>query len=150
MRDVISSPRSPMRLAALSFILVAAVQPARAADIPCGAVEPDVIGIDGLLEDWNEVPGIDIGGGAGDLSFTVKCNYDNRSLYLAVDVRDDYLVRTRAAKPGEDHVEIDFADRDKIEKLVVFPGDSQARVPHKLFWQGGRKSKDVQVADSLQ
>src|SRR5207244_12081254 len=59
-------------------------------------------------------------------------------------------VRTKSARPGEDHVEIDFADRDKIEKLVVFPGDSQARVPRKLFWQGGRRTKDVQVADSLQ
>src|SRR5262245_57547534 len=98
-----------MRLAALLCALaLATTAPARAADIPCGPVEKDVVRVDGLLDDWRDVSGIDIGGRDADFSFTVKCNYDEKTLYLAVDMRDDYLVRSRETRPAEDHVEVAF------------------------------------------
>src|SRR5678815_4808082 len=97
--------RSPTVLPLLLLVvpLSQSPSPARAADVPCGAVEPDVIHVDGILNDWGDVAGIDIGGRDADFSFTVKCNYDAKTLYLAVDVRDDYLVRTRDARAAEDH-----------------------------------------------
>src|SRR5262249_31374762 len=106
---------------------------------------------DGLLDDWNDVSGIDIGGRDNDLSFTVKCNYDASTLYLAIDVRDDYLVRSKQAKPAEDHLAIAFADRGTVEKLVVYPADASA--PHKVFWEPAKKKRPlrgVEVADARQ
>ncbi len=93
---------------------------ARATELTCGPVDPGVIVLDGLLDDWTEVPGVDAGGHDANLSFTVKCNLSPRSLFLLVDVRDDYFARTRQNRPGEDHVELTFAGR----KLVVYPGDA--------------------------
>jgi hypothetical protein len=134
---------------ALPALLLAPLA-ARAADIPCGAVEPDVIHVDGLLDDWSDVAGIDIGGRDRDRSFTAKCNYDAKTLYLAVDVRDNYLVRTRDARATEDHLVIAFAEGDKVEKLIIYPADAEAKAPHKVAWSTGRKLRGVEVAESKQ
>jgi hypothetical protein len=123
---------------------------AAAADIPCGPVEKGVIHVDGLLDDWNDVSGIDIGGRDRDFSFTVKCNYDEKTLYLAIDVRDDYFARTRESKAGEDHLEIAFVDQGKVEKLVVYPADDAAKAPRKVHWSSGHAMKGVEVADAKQ
>src|SRR5947207_1935910 len=112
---------------------------ARARDVPCGGVEPDVIQIDGLLGDWKDVQGHITGDaahivagnaqknwdGPEDLSFITRCNYDEHKLYLAVDVRDERLVRTRKAQPAEDHVIFSFGSR----KLVVWPADLHEDIP---------------------
>jgi hypothetical protein len=74
-----------MRFAALLGVL--APFAAHAADLPCGAVEPGVISLDGITDEWNEVQGVDAGAGDTNLSFTIKCNVDARALYLLVDVR---------------------------------------------------------------
>ena len=133
-----------------ALFLTLPTRSARAADIPCEAVEKDVITPDGLLEDWADVPGIDIGDRDPDFSFTARCNYDADTLYLSVDVRDDYLVRTKAARPGEDHLEILFADGDKLEKLVIHPGDSQSRTPRKVQWIPRHSMQGIEIADALQ
>src|SRR4051794_23488202 len=106
-----------MRIA-LALVLLAS--PALAADLPCGPVDPGVISLDGLTDDWAEVTGVETGGQDPNLSFTVKCNLAPRSLYLLVDVRDDYFARTKQTRPGEDHVELSFGGR----KLLVYPGDA--------------------------
>jgi hypothetical protein len=141
----------PASVFAIALLVVLAAASARAADIPCGPVDPDVIHIDGLLDDWNEVSGIDAGGRERDFSFTVKCNYDARSLYLAIDVRDDYLVRTKEAKPAEDHLQIVFGARGRVERLTIYPADLNAKIPHKVHWSSPKKPvKGVEVAESLQ
>ncbi len=138
-----------MRLAPMVALLVPlAPRFSSAADIPCGAVEPGVIHVDGLIDDWSDVAGIDVGGRDRDFSFTVKCNYDAKTLYLAIDVRDDYLVRTRDARATEDHVEIAFADGTKVDKLVVYPADGA--IPHKVYWSSGTKLRGVETAESRQ
>ncbi|MSP63610.1 MAG: hypothetical protein EXR72_25355 [Myxococcales bacterium] len=119
-------------------------------DIPCGPVEPDVIRVDGLLDDWEGAAGIDVGGRATDLSFTVRCNYDAKTLYLAVDVRDDYLVRTKEGRASEDHLELAFADGEKVDRLVIYPADPAAKAKHGVRWSSGRSVKGIEVAEARQ
>jgi hypothetical protein len=135
-----------MRLAAAASVIAALAVSvsARAADLPCGPVEKGTIRVDGLTEDWNEVDGLDGGGRDSNLSFTIKCNVDDRALYLLIDVRDNYFVRTKAAKPGEDHLVLTFAGH----KLSVFPGDNAA-LPSKLAW-GTKPAKGISAASALQ
>jgi hypothetical protein len=117
---------------------------ARAADLPCGPAESGTINLDGLTDDWSEVPGIDAGGKDANLSFTLKCNVEERTLMLLVDVRDSYFVRTKAAKPGEDHIELTLAGH----RLTIFPGDARA-IPTLARW-GTKPAKNIRAVSALQ
>jgi hypothetical protein len=125
------------------FLLVVAT-PVSATELPCGPVEPGVIALDGLLDDWKEVDGVEVGNGDANLSFTVKCNLAPRALYLLVDVRDDYFARTKQTRPGEDHLELDLGHR----KLVVYPGDA-AQLKDHVSW-GKKPAKKVHTFSALQ
>ena len=93
-----------MRPAALLCLLTVAAAAAPSAaseggEIPCGRVEAGVIRIDGILEDWADVPPLLLAGdGSQDFAVSVKCNYDDRFLYLVADVQDDKLRRDRHSK----------------------------------------------------
>jgi hypothetical protein len=102
------------------ILLLFLVGRAAAADLPCGPAEKGAVELDGLTDDWKDVDGIDAGGRDPNLSFTLKCNVDPTTLYLLVDVRDNYFVRTKAAKPGEDHLELTLGGK----KLHIFPGNA--------------------------
>ena len=128
-------------LVALGFLVAL---PAGAAELACGPVEAGVINLDGLLDDWAEVPGLDAGGRDPNLSFTVKCNLGPRSMYLLVDVRDDYFARTKQTRPGEDHVELTLGGR----KLLVYPGD-QASIKDHVSW-GKKPARGVRSFGALQ
>jgi hypothetical protein len=148
-----------LRLLLVCSVLLA--RPALAAiDIPCGAAEDDSVTIDGLLPDWRGLQGVTLDEPAQvivgrdnwrnpkDLSVTVKCLRSDNNLYLAFDVTDNYLVRMQEAKPGEDHLQIFFADGETLHKLLIYPSDLKG-VPRKI---GGhaRMAKSVQVAEALQ
>jgi hypothetical protein len=133
---------------AAALAVAAVAGPARAADLACGPVEAGVIHVDGILEDWEGVEGLDVGGRDPDLSFTARCNYDAQWLYLAVDVRDDYLARTRDGRTGEDHVEIGFADGAKVDRLVIYPGDPSLGIRRVVRWSSGRPVKGVEIGDA--
>lgn len=117
---------------------------AGAADLPCGPAEKGTILLDGLTDDWAEVEGLDAGGQDANLSFTLKCNVEEHQLFLLVDVRDNYFVRTRQARPGEDHVELTLAGH----KLTLFPGDARA-IPTVARW-GRKPAKNVKAVSALQ
>jgi hypothetical protein len=131
-----------MKLALVLVVLSAA--PALAADLPCGPAEKGTVILDGLTDDWGEVPGIDAGGKDPNLSFTLKCNVEERTLMLLVDVRDSYFVRTRAAKPGEDHFELTLGGH----RLTVFPGDARS-LPTLARW-GAKPAKNIKAVSALQ
>ena len=145
-------------LAGLGVSLLGA-GPASARDVPCGAVEPDVIQVDGLLNDWSDVKGLVtddaahlVGGrawdGPDDLSFLVRCNYDQKRLYLAIDVHDERLVRTRKAQPQEDHVVVTLGAG---RKLVIYPADLHADIPRLVKWNGKPKlPPGLEVAEAMQ
>ena len=129
---------------ALVAVLLLVGARASAADLPCGPAEKGTITLDGLTDDWAEVEGVDAGGRDANLSFTIKCNVEERQLFLLVDVRDNYFVRTKQARPGEDHVELTLAGH----KLVVFPGDARA-IPTVARW-GAKPAKNVKATSALQ
>jgi len=104
---------------ALVLALLLAAPAARAADLPCGPAEKGTIELDGLLDDWKDVDGIDAGGRDANFSLTVKCNVDANALWLMVDVRDNYFARTKAARPGEDHLALTLGGKT----MQIFPGD---------------------------
>ncbi|MBI5480516.1 MAG: hypothetical protein HY906_16785 [Deltaproteobacteria bacterium] len=135
--------------------------PALAAiDIPCHPAEDAAVTIDGLLPDWRDVKGVTLDEpaqvivgrenwrGVKDLSVTVTCLRSDANLYLAFDVTDNYLVRMREAKPGEDHIQIHFADGDNVQKLVIYPSDMKG-VPRKVTGHT-RMAKSAEVAEALQ
>jgi hypothetical protein len=128
----------------MALLLLAVATPASATDLPCGPVEPGVINLDGLTDDWSEVQGVEVGNGDSNLSFTVKCNLAPRALYLLVDVRDDYFARTKQARPGEDHIELSFGHR----KLTIYPGDA-AQLRDRASW-GKKPAKAVRTFGALQ
>jgi hypothetical protein len=128
---------------AVAFVGLAGL--ARAADLPCGPVDKGTIQLDGLTDDWSDVAGLDGGGRDGNASFTLKCNIeDGRTLMLLVDVRDNYMVRTRQARPGEDHLQLTLAGRP----LTVFPGDARA-IPTVVRW-GTKPAPTVKAVSALQ
>ena len=128
------------------FAVLAAFAPAtaRAADLPCGPAEKGTINLDGLTDDWADVDGIDAGGRDANASFTLKCNTEEHTLMLLVDVRDSYFVRTKAAKPGEDHIDLTLAGH----RLTIFPGDARA-IPTLARW-GTRPAKNIKAVSALQ
>ncbi len=126
---------------ALAVALLLSSTAARAADLPCGPAEKDTVQLDGLLEDWKDVEGIDAGGRDANLSFTIRCNVDPTALWLVIDVRDNYFVRTPAAKSGEDHIAFKLG----AQRMTIFPGDA-ASIKDKII----APIKGMRVASAMQ
>lgn len=136
--------------------LLLANQPARAMDIPCTPVESGGIRIDGLLSDWEGADGIGVDqksqvfqgqnawSGTADLSFELFCNYDEKNLYLAINVRDEYFIRTRHVQ-GDDHVMIHLGGK----LLIIYPSNFHG-VPGRMTWGKSGRVKDVRMAEALQ
>jgi len=87
--------------------------------------------LDGRLDDWPPLPQVVIAGatewhpaaaefatygGPEDISTDVRCVWDNQALYLAVETRDDNLIRVQSAR------EIDRGD----SIVLSFAGDGEA------------------------
>lgn len=146
----------------LSVAVVAAVGrplPARAADvttIPCGLVDDGTIHVDGLLSDWEGVSPIILkvspapGLSGRTLAARVSCNYDAKNLYLLIDVDDDIIIRSKAAGPSEDHLELAFGVENsageslRIDKLRIWPGHGPQKQPRVVRWEGKSPPKVVQ------
>ena len=129
--------------ALLSVSFVVAVR-AQAGELPCGPVDPGAISVDGLLGDWRDVPGVDVGGTDANLSASLRCNVEGSTLYLVVDVRDQAFIRRAAAGPGDDHLELSFEGK----RLQLWPGDN-AKAKLKAIWAGGAP-RGVKQATALQ
>jgi hypothetical protein len=66
------------------------------------------IQVDGALREWRGVRFIDVGEGA-DASMRIGFAYDATGLYVAAEVRDDRLIRTRAPAMDEDAIVLTLA-----------------------------------------
>lgn len=122
---------------------------AHAASVTCDLVEPGVITADGLLDDWQS-KGAKAGGNRQDSGFTVRCAYDPQHLLLAVDVRDNYLARSKRPTPGaDDHlvIALSVAGTRKSE-LRVFPASDAAGSTRT--WNGKAVPAWLTVEDSQQ
>src|SRR5262249_27597192 len=76
-----------------------------------------------------------------DAGFSLRCAYDDTMLYMAVDVSDDRLIRSRSPRPTDDHLVLEIGGG----KWEIFPGSAAASA--KLYVGG---PKGMAVVDSLQ
>src|SRR5262245_10785974 len=126
-----------MRGAALLLLWAA---PAAAADVVCVKVAGG-IQLDGLLDDWSGKEDVRSGPDPRDAALSLRCAYDDQTLYLAVDVEDDRLIRSVKPRPTDDHLVLSLG-RARWE---IFPGSAAAHA--KLAVVG---PKGLVAIDSLQ
>jgi hypothetical protein len=131
-------------LANLVGVLVAGQ--AGAAELVCGMVDKDVIAVDGLLDDWQGVQAVRFGAAGKDANLALRCNYDKDTIYLAILVTDEQIIRRGKKDRGpEDVVVVDFG-KDRLE---ITPG-GEGGEPMKARWASGASTKTVAIVDSLQ
>ncbi|PIE19613.1 MAG: hypothetical protein CSA65_01720 [Proteobacteria bacterium] len=132
---------------------------AKPLDINCNPAEDGVVLLDGMLRDWRGVDGVYVRGvsrvikgrkhwnNAKDASFEVLCNYSKTTLYLAVDVTDEYFARTRKLR-ADDHLELRFGRH----VLEIYPSDLK-KIRGVVRWRRGRrrrKARGIQMAEAKQ
>ena len=68
----------------------------------------------------------------------VYCNYDDKNVYLMVDVDDEQMVRTKSGGMEEDHIQFAFGlvsksgELERIERLRLWPGVPSQKLPRIL------------------
>lgn len=136
-----------MRALVIAGVLAAAA-PARA-DVEHTCVEGDAdVAVDGMLDDWTGVAKVRAGGTAADASFDVQCMYDDTRLALAINVRDDKVIRVKKGPASEDSVELVLAAGGDPITLSVLPGALGAKPKRTV---GGKAvPKWLSVEDTLQ
>ena len=73
----------------------------------CDAVDADAIAVDGMLDDWQGIDKVRIGGTDRDASLDVRCATTGASIALSFDVRDEHVVRSAVSVgAGDDLLEI--------------------------------------------
>ncbi len=129
---------------------------AESTTIPCGLVEAGTIHVDGLTSDWDGVtpiiPKVAPGLGAAPRTLGVKvfCNYDDKSVYLLIDVDDDQMLRTKAGGMEEDHVQLAFGliskagELERIDRMRIWPGVPAQKIPRIVKWDAKKVPKVIQ------
>jgi len=127
----------------LGFVLVASL-PARTEAGPntirCDDLSTAELSVDGLLDDWGKQVLARVGA-APDGSLELRCSWDGVALALALDVKDDRVVRV--GKGHQDRVDISISAGGKPTLASVLPGNAIAK--SKVT----RPARSA-VADSLQ
>jgi hypothetical protein len=121
------------------------------AALACQLAEPGSIDVDGMLDDWEGVKPVRANGKDKDQSFDLRCLTDGTRLAIAIDVRDDELIRfaqaTAKKQAGEDRVTIALGTGAPLQ-LALFPGTEKI-APRRLL--GGKKApKWITVEDTQQ
>ncbi|MCK5800965.1 MAG: hypothetical protein KAI47_27445, partial [Deltaproteobacteria bacterium] len=137
----------------VSTLWVPSVASAKRLSIVCRPAEEGTIILDGMLRDWEDVSRVSVRGAqtvirgrkhwndTKDASFEVLCNYSKKTLYLAVDVRDEYFHCSRRRR-ADDHLDLRFGSK----VLKVFPGDLK-KIRGVVRW-GRKKAKCVRMAEA--
>ncbi len=115
---------------------------------PCAAAEGDTIDVDGMLDDWDGVGKARAGSNAPDASFDLRCLYDGSRLFLSIDVRDEYVIRSGKTSAGEDRVEIALTAGKAPLAFTIFPGKDRA-APRRLV-AGKPAPRWLTIEDTLQ
>lgn len=113
--------------------------------VRCDDLSTAELSIDGLLDDW-PTPVTARAGTAPDAAIELRCAWDGSALGLALDVKDDRVVRVAgkpSAKTHEDHVDIAVSAGARPVTIAVYPGNAVAKP--RIAAPAG-----VAVADSLQ
>jgi hypothetical protein len=116
---------------------------AHASPIRCDDLSTSELSVDGLLDDWKQSQVVARAGAAPTGAIELRCSWDGSALALAIDIKDDRVVRVRG-KGHEDHVDIALAAAGgKPVAIGVYPGNAIAKVKIAA-------PARVDVADSLQ
>ena len=116
---------------------------ARAGSIRCDDLSTSDLAIDGLLDDWKSDQVLAKAGVPSTGAIDLRCSWDGTALALALDIKDDRVVRVRG-KGHEDHVDIALAATGARPIAIgVFPGNAIAKAKIAA-------PARVEVADSLQ
>lgn len=116
----------------------------------CELVEPGFVSVDGMLEDWRDIAGQRVGGLGRNASLSLRCAYDRERLFVALDVRDQDVVRQpgKATKRAEDRLGLRLAAGGPAVELEVFPGVDG--IEPRRRWNGRALPGSVEVEDTLQ
>lgn len=135
---------------AAGVTLLIAAPPARAGSLTCirnAAPLADDLAIDGRLDDWDGVKAVRVGGTSKDASFDARCLFDDTHVAIALDVRDDAVIRVRSGKATEDTVELSLGTGKPLA-LTLLPGAATGGPRRTL---GGKALPSwILVEDSLQ
>lgn len=116
----------------------------------CELVEGGFVEVDGMLDEWRGIAVHRVPGAGKNASFSLRCAYDDERLFVAVDVRDQELIRS--GKGGsEDRLVLELsAAGGAAATLEVFPGVEG--VDPKRRWKGKvlREEGAVLVEDTRQ
>ncbi len=128
----------------ISFVVVAlqaTVTGAAPTVVRCDSIATADFAIDGLLDDWPR-PVLARAGVPSDGAVELRCAWDGTALAVALDVKDDRIVRVRG-KGHEDRLAISVSAGKAAVAIAVSPGNAIARA--KIT-----SPAKVSVADSLQ
>lgn len=123
------------------MVAVHGVARAEPTPIRCDDLSTADLTVDGLLDEWPKPALLRIGV-APDGQIELRCSWDGTALALALDVKDDRVVRLRG-KGHEDHVGVSIAATGRPLAFDVYPGNPIAKA--KVI-----KPAKIAVADSLQ
>lgn len=133
----------------VTLAMVAGAGPARADSHACGVLAEDLVQVDGRLDEWPGIPPVRVGA-PGDAGLKWRCGYDGTRLFLAFDIYDERVVRTRRARAmREDSVIITLSGMAKGKLgLELFPGSVTAKPVRKV---NGRRRvpRWIVIEDSL-
>jgi hypothetical protein len=111
----------------------------------CADLATAELTVDGLIDDWT-TPVVAQAGAAPGAAVELRCTWDGTALGLALDIKDDRVVRVPGkgrGRPREDHVEIVLGAGGEPLGIDVYPGTAVARPRISA-------PAHVAVADSLQ
>ena len=127
----------------LAFIAILVVWRGAWAGTPirCDDASTADLSVDGLLDDWKSNQVLARAGGPGG-SVELRCSWDGTAIGIALDIKDDRVVRLRG-KGDEDYVTVKLGAGGQPIVVTAYPGNAIAK--SKLS-----APARVSVADSLQ
>ena len=146
--------KNSMMVVACSLVTASGVVwagPAERGAPVCELVEAGFVEVDGMLDDWSGIKLVRVGGLSRNASFSLRCAYDHDRLYVAVDVRDQDVVRQSGKAGDEDRLTLELsAAGGAAAVLEVSPGVDG--IEPRRRWKGKalRASDAVAVEDTLQ
>ena len=98
----------------------------------CQGVEPGVIDVDALVDDWrgiDDAAPLRRGQAGADASFELRCAFDAEQLYLVVQVRDERVIRGRGGGAGEDALHLSLSAGTGLSPwtMTFLPGTPGSR-----------------------
>ena len=124
------------------FARIAQASPETKTKVRCDNLSTADLNIDGLLDEWSK-PVLARIGAPADGAIELRCSWDGVALAIALDIKDDRVVRVRTGQAHEDKVDISVAAGGAPTRVSVLPGNAIAKA--KIV-----APPKVAVADSLQ